>query len=190
MAHALLHLAFDHFRATNTPEWNAACDCVVARFLADIKVGAAPFQILPDAQFPVLPARDEDTLAARFRQNGIPPQLAKLGTAGTQPDMEWQERPEYSHSYWKPPEWPRLFSDGLQRAVSSAVRIAAGLDGEATEPTKAEKARQWFVSSYPLLGALAAAFKIIEDAPLCNRLSISVAAINMESREIFFAPGA
>ncbi len=192
LAHALLHLAFDHFRAVNTPEWNAACDCVVARFLADIKLGNAPFEILPDTHFPILPARDEETLAARF-QDGIPPQLAQLGTAGRGVlDMEWRE--VETRSYWKAPEWSRLFSDGLQRAVSSAVRVAAGLDGQAKEPTLAERARGWFIASYPLLGALlgalAAAFKIIEDGPLCNRLGISVAAINMERREIFFAPGA
>ncbi len=189
LAHALLHLAFDHFHAHNTPEWNAACDCVVARFLADIKVGTAPIDILPHSQFPPLPAREEESLAARFREGGIPPHLAQLGTAGVgNLDMEWCE--PVKHAYYRPPEWPRLFSDGLQRAVSSAVRVAAGLDGDAAEPTQAEKARAWFISSYPLLGALAAAFKIIEDGPLCNRLGISVAAINMESREIFFAPGA
>lgn len=190
LAHALLHLAFDHFRASMTPEWNAACDCVVGRFLADIKVGTVPYDILPDSSFPLLPARDEETLAARFLQTGIPSQLATLGTAGRQADMEWRDRAEYSSPYWKPPEWSRLFSEGLQRAVSSAVRIAAGLDGEAKQPTQAEKARQWFISSYPLLGALAAAFTIIEEGPLCHRLGISVAAINMASREIFFAPGA
>jgi predicted metal-dependent peptidase len=189
LAHALLHLAFDHFRGQNTLEWNAACDCIVARFLADIKLGSAPFDILPDALLPTLPARDEESLTARFQNDGIPPVLATLGTGGTgKVDMEWSEPRQ--HSYYRAPEWPRLFANGLQRAVASAVRIAAGLDGEAKEPSRAEKARQWFISSYPLLGALAAAFTIVEDASLCNRLGISVAAINMESREIFFAPGA
>jgi predicted metal-dependent peptidase len=190
LAHALLHLAFDHFRAENTPEWNTACDCIVARFLADIRLGTPPFDILPDATFPVLPGRDEETLAVRFRADGIPPQLARLSVAGVSKlDMEWCVV-ETGHQYWQTPEWPRLFSDGLQRAVSSAVRAAAGLEGEAAVATKAENARAWFISSYPLLGAIAAAFKIIEDAAICNRLGISVAAINMESREIFFAPGA
>ena len=187
LAHALLHLAFDHFRAEISPEWNAACDCSVARFLFDIKVGTPPVEVLPDSQFPILPARDEETLAARFRQNGVPSALSRLSVAGNGLDMEWIEP---RGGYFKPPEWPRLFSEGLQRAVSGAVRAAAGFVDEARAPTLAERARQWFIASYPLLGALASAFKLVEDAAICQRLGISVAAINMESREIFFAPGA
>ncbi|AIQ62480.1 hypothetical protein PSTEL_04540 [Paenibacillus stellifer] len=56
--------------------------------------------------------------------------------------------------------------------------------------TPAIKARNWFISSYPLMGAMAADFRIIEDPVLCNRLSISVAAVDAEAKEIFMDPAA
>ena len=54
----------------------------------------------------------------------------------------------------------------------------------------AQKAKNWFISSYPLLGALASTFKIIEDPIICSRMEISVAAINEELSEIYINPAA
>jgi predicted metal-dependent peptidase len=51
-------------------------------------------------------------------------------------------------------------------------------------------AKRWFINNFPLLGSLAAAFKIIEDAQVCQRLSISVAAVDAESQEIYINPAA
>ena len=43
LAHCLLHLGFGHFQEkTNFYEWNAACNCFVAKFLDDLKLGCAP----------------------------------------------------------------------------------------------------------------------------------------------------
>jgi hypothetical protein len=82
----------------------------------------------------------------------------------------------------------------LSAAVTSAVNVAAGVEpylGANTEIlTPARKARNWFISSYPLLGALATAFEIIEDPLVCQRMNISTAAVNMQSREIFINPAA
>ena len=51
LAHCLLHLGFGHLAAARRPahprEWAAACDCVVARFLADLKLGQPPEAIYP-----------------------------------------------------------------------------------------------------------------------------------------------
>lgn len=57
----------------------------------------------------------------------------------------------------------------------------AGGHGEVTRNTHtaSEKAAQWFISHYPLLGGLAAGFKIIEDYSYCNQEEISVAAVNV-----------
>ena len=41
------------------------------------------------------------------------------------------------------------------------------------------------MSSYPLFGALAADFTIIEDPLICTRMDISVAAIAVETKEIY-----
>jgi predicted metal-dependent peptidase len=56
--------------------------------------------------------------------------------------------------------------------------------------TEAQQARAWFINHYPLLGALASRFTIIEDQLLCHRLGISVAAIDCEAREIYMNPAA
>src|SRR5450432_2452168 len=54
----------------------------------------------------------------------------------------------------------------------------------------AERARNWFVSSFPLLGALAAAFDLIEDPLVCHRMQISVAAVSDYAKEIYITPAA
>lgn len=53
-----------------------------------------------------------------------------------------------------------------------------GVENERLSPY--EKARRWFISSYPLLGALAAGFEIVGDPLVCQRLGISVAAVDAE----------
>jgi predicted metal-dependent peptidase len=191
LAHCLLHLGFGHFKEKPRPrEWNAACDCFVAKFLADLKLGRPPRELMWAAPFA---ARDEERLYQQFCQDGIPEGLQGLGTAGMHhPDMiiEPLESDWWGHKM----DWPACFGQGLSAAVTSAVKVAAGVEthlGARTETlTPARKARNWFISSYPLLGALAAAFDIIEDPLLCQRLSISVAAVDMESREIFLNPAA
>ncbi|MDR0564840.1 MAG: hypothetical protein LBG78_07915 [Azoarcus sp.] len=52
------------------------------------------------------------------------------------------------------------------------------------------RAKQWFISSYPLLGAIAASFKLIEDRQVCYNMNISVAAISPSMQEIYINPAA
>src|SRR5262249_49470246 len=84
--------------------------------------------------------------------------------------------------------------EGLAQAVSSAVEVAAGriptLGSSTSDRSPAQRARSWFISSYPLLGALATTFKVFEDSLLCQRMEIAVAAVNVESKEIYFNPSA
>jgi predicted metal-dependent peptidase len=191
LAHALLHLAFGHFRVgEKSLDWNAACDVVVARFLADLKFARCPADLSCDLSD--VRADDEERLFRRFRERSLPDALRLLGTAGERSgDMFWAPAP--------PPlklqeELMRAFAAGLVASVSSAVRVAGGYEsrlGAAQENVStAERARRWFVNSYPLLGALAAAFTIVEDAALCQRLGIAVAAVDAEAKEIFVSPGA
>jgi predicted metal-dependent peptidase len=193
-AHALLHLGFEHFkpeRMQHWREWTAACDCFVARFLADLKFGRAP-EGAPVA----LPARTEAELFAAFVERGVPPELAGFGTAGGAADMMpargagqpprwgWMGRQE---------TWRELLDRGLAEAVRSAVRVAAGREsalgsGDGGRLTTAQAAREWFIHSYPLLGALAATFTVIEDAEVCRRWDISVAAVDDAAQEIYVNP--
>lgn len=68
------------------------------------------------------------------------------------------------------------------------VRVAGGDENPDKPRTVGERAKSWFISSYPLLGALAANFKLIEDAQICGRMDIPVAAIDTQSREIYLNP--
>lgn len=191
LAHCLLHLGFGHFQEKEHPrEWNAACDAFVAKFLADLKFGRPPETLKPAGIFT---AASEDKLYRQFCEGGIPPGLAGLGTAGPhQNDMVIQPvRRRYARIT---NDWPRYFGIGLSAAVTSAVNVAAGLEphlgASSRRLTPARQARDWFISSYPLLGALAAAFEIVEDPILCRRLDISVAAVDVHGKEIFINPAA
>jgi predicted metal-dependent peptidase len=194
-AHGLLHLGFEHFRPERQMhwrEWTTACDCFVARFLADLRFGRAPGGV-PDA----LPARTEAELFAAFLERGIPPELAGFGTAGGAADMvpPRAAKPEPPRWSWMGQQetWRQLLDRGLAEAVRSAVRVAAGREsalggGDGGQLSPAQAAREWFIHSYPLLGALAATFRLIEDADLCRRLDISVAAVDDAAQEIYVNP--
>lgn len=190
LGHCLLHLAFDHFREDNPPAWNAACDCIVARFLADTKIGAAPLEL--NQWLPPLPSRDENQLARRFANDGIGDAFANSGTAGdTALDMLWTEQPRTDWIRGTPLDWAQIFAQGLSNAVTHAVRVAAGADtSHAERQSSAQRARSWFISSYPLLGALAAAFEMVEDMVICGGLEILVAAIDVRERRIYLNPAA
>lgn len=191
LGHCLLHLGFGHFDVGEASlDWNAACDVVVARFLADLKFGRCPADMV--AELKDVRGDDEDRLFRRFRERNLPDKLRRLGTAGARSgDMFWSSRGLRPS---RREEWGRLFAAGLVASVTSAVRVAGGYEARlgASEETlsTAERARRWFVNSYPLLGALAAAFTLVEDTRVCSRLGIHVAAVDAEAKEIYVSPGA
>ncbi|MEC4816456.1 MAG: peptidase [Scytonema sp. PMC 1069.18] len=185
LAHCLLHLGFGHFQERkHLREWNAACDYFVAKFLADLKLGQAPDEYRLPLDFG---NRNEDSLYQEFCEKGIP-------GSDFYDFMDIILEP-YAPYYWgRSFDWQAGFGRGLTRAVTSAVNVAAGrepfLGADVENDTPAQKAKSWFINSYPLLGALAANFKIIEDPLVCQRLSISVAAVDTQSQEIFINPAA
>lgn len=191
LAHCLLHLGFDHFKKDKQRwEWNMACDCFVTRFLAMLKFGRPPqeFEGIAD-----IPGGTEDRLYQQFCEQGVPESLRCYSTSGNQShDMFFvgKEDRDLVHRI----DWQACFGKGLQAAVRSAVNVAAGYDktlGAANDGmSPAQRARAWFLSSFPLLGALAATFEIVEDPIICQRLHISVAAIDEYSQEIFMNPAA
>lgn len=191
LAHCLLHLGFGHLRERpRAREWNAACDCFLARFLGDLKLGKPPEDVQISTDFP---ARTEERLYEFFCEHGIPEQWREAGSAGAgQPDMIFAEKKEVR--WGRKVNWADCFAAGLVQAVTSAVNVAGGLGGfdrAADEKmTLARRAKNWFVSSFPLMGALAATFDIIEDPLVCSRLHISVAAVDIEARELFINPAA
>ncbi|MDR2625102.1 MAG: hypothetical protein LBC37_02080 [Zoogloeaceae bacterium] len=187
LAHCALHLGFRHFVRQGSAEaqkaWNAACDLAVEKFLSDLKFGKPWYEHpLPEG------IQDERRLFERFLREGIPPGYLGFGTAGNGPDLHMQE------TGGKPHDWAADFAYGLGRAVKSAVNVAGGQQNNLYDPDEtrspAQTAKAWFVSSYPLLGAIAAHFRLVEDAETCQRMNISIAAISAEMREIYINPRA
>ena len=121
LAHSLLHLGMEHFKEKEQPVlWNMACDCVVEKFLADLKFGAS----LYDSSLPA-GINDEERLYSRLLESTDKNEYTGFGTAGVSlPDMLFEEKSRYRH-YGKPPQWAKLFAAGLSAAVSSAVRVAS-----------------------------------------------------------------
>lgn len=189
LAHCLLHLGFGHFRRHPQPrEWNAACCAFVARFLAELKLGRAPMGLHGPVE---LPAASEERAYEVFCERGVPAELEGLGTAGPHAgDLVFAE----STGWQRDVQWGEIFGQGLAAAVTSAVQVAAGvkpaLGAVDYANSPAQRARSWFISSYPLLGALAASFRVIEDPLLCHRMGVSVAAVHAGTKEIYMNPAA
>lgn len=182
LAHCLLHLGFGHFQEHKKPrEWNYACDRFVCKFLAELKLGRPPEEYL---FFIELSARTEDKLYQELCDRGIPENYHS-DMIFELPTVRW-----WGHKI----DWQACFGQGLVVAVTSAVNVAAGVepvvDRNCSSQTNAQRAKAWFISSYPLIGALAASFEIIEDPLSCQRLDISVAAVDAQSKEIFINPAA
>ncbi|MGW0874937.1 vWA domain-containing protein [Streptomyces sp. NPDC002740] len=190
LAHAALHLGFGHLPASpheraQPDRYDLAARCmVVNRFLLAFPVGRVPDE-LPASY----PGGDEEQLAARWRRTGLPAAYEHCGTAGTAAD---QVLVRWTWSGRRMPDWPLAFATALTGTVSAAMDMAGGrrtsLSGEVTPLRPWERALSWFVSSYPLLGGLAAGIKLVADAELARAHGISIAAVNAEAGEIYINP--
>ncbi|WP_331728096.1 DUF2201 family putative metallopeptidase [Streptomyces sp. NBC_00158] len=191
LAHALLHLGFGHVPAaaddrTQPDPFDLAARCVVVnRFLQTFPVGRAPDHLPADH-----PGGDEAELAARWRRDGIPPAYEHCGTAGRGPDQvltTWRARGGAAV-----PDWQAAFAAALTRSVSAAMEVAGGrrdrTTGERVAQRPWDRALNWFVSSYPLLGGLAAGLTVVADAELARAQDISVAAVSATAGEIYVNP--
>ena len=87
-AHCLLHLGFGHFKVQKyqQQEWNAACDCYIAKFLYDLKLRNPPLELkglLQDlVAYGSFSLRSEEALFEQFCEQGMPAVLFPTGTAG------------------------------------------------------------------------------------------------------------
>ena len=209
LAHNMLHLAFGHFDADKMPgyfitldsgrkerkieidplTWNMACDIYITKFLADIKFGQSvnsdPMNILSKN------LGDEIKIYQYLVDNGIPVTSNFYGTTTTgAPDMRGLDKPlVYDKNKNQFNTFAKSFSIALANSVSEAISNAGGHSFTQNEKlTNGQKAAHWFIDHYPLLGGLAAHFKIIEDYTYCNRYDIHIAAIDMSCGEIYLNP--
>lgn len=191
LAHQALHLGMGHFSRkglANSEVWNTACDLVVGRFLDQLQIGKAPNGLEYDRSFP---AWDEEKWLRQFQRDGIASSYRGFGTGNGPLDMRWKEPPmKYRYYGSQPIPFEDLFARGLARAATQAVRTAAGFGDVPDRKSEAEEAKSWFLSHYPLLGSLAASFRIIEDQEICRTEEISIAAVNVMTKEIYINPAA
>ena len=182
ISHCLLHLGFGHIREDRQgdPIWNAACDLVVTKFLRDSRIGVPP----PDFQNELPCAvKSEEQAAEWLRVQGPVQNLFSTMTRG-RPDMLWRGKPRR--------DYVEFLAESLQDSMRDAVRAAGGLPPmreNRQQAARYREARDWFVSSYPLLGALAASFRIVDDASAVRRLNVPVAAVSPQLQEIYINPG-
>jgi predicted metal-dependent peptidase len=173
-AHCLIHLGFDHLAQHHLAGWQAATGMPSGRN------AGARFEVAWN-----LAACVEVNQFLSHLKIGRPPE----GLGGG--DLSWEGVPS-PHSWRGPANWPDLFAVGLASAVGAAVDVAGGvaesLAGEGGRKTQWRQALSWFISSYPLLGALAAAFKLVEDAEVCRLHGIGVAAISPAAAELYVNP--
>jgi predicted metal-dependent peptidase len=208
LAHARLHLGFGHLTAAqeqlpdSDPALAAARCAVVNRFLRGFKVGTPP---LADVDWP---NGDEETLAVAWRAAGIPERFADCGTAGRSiggtgtgkttagfaagldhVEVPWST-PLHPGAHFRYnnqlPKWTESFSAELTKAIAETIERAAGR-GERRKGAW-HAALEWFVSSFPLLGAIAARLVLVADADLARRAQISVAAVDARAGEIYVNP--
>ncbi|MDR1050725.1 MAG: peptidase [Deltaproteobacteria bacterium] len=193
VAHCLLHYGLGHFaKPRGNPEfWNIACDCYAARFLEQIKFGWRPDSIPSTMNLGV---GSEESLYSRYLDSHVPFEHLSFGLNGRFPDMLDAGAP-VAPPAWRPRganDWPSIFAAGVAEALKEAVSIAGGWSDRHSEKTRksnAARAKEWFVNSYPLLGALAAGFKLVEDPLVCRRLAVTVAAVDVSLQEIYLNPG-
>ncbi|MEV0292720.1 hypothetical protein [Nocardia sp. NPDC050710] len=194
-AHCLLHAGFGHLDPRTTPPGNiiaetswdhdhaephpayrAACCAVVDQYLTTMKIGRRPdeFAFPPHIS-------DEHETGARWRETAVPAAYERTES----PDFLIGDAEVAKRS-----DFPGLFAAGLAAAARDALATAGGehtKDG--LRPKRAwDAALGWFVSSFPLLGALAAGMTVVADADLARDWDISIAAVNAEAAEIYINP--
>ncbi len=192
LAHCLLHLGLGHIREEKEgdPFWNAACDCVAARYLADLHIGTVPEEL--SAPLPSGP-REEEKLCSWLKEHRDPVCFLFSTMSGGRADMKWQGEGRPWHWWSGPTDWRQLFAESLRDALRTAVDYAGGVrtdPGDSRKMGSIQRAREWFLSGYPLLGGVAAGFRLVEDALVAQRMDISIAAISVQMQEIYVNPAA
>lgn len=200
MAHKILHHAFGHFDAEKMPGyehvkedgttekivqcnervWNIACDAYINRFLADLKFGESIYEF--DFMDKIRTSADELEIYQYLMENG------EWKNHEFIMDMQGLDQPHY-YSDDDCNYYAKAFANNLIWYVGETVYRAGGHE-EGVLTNEAEDAAEWFINCYPLLGSLAASFKIIYDAKICIEEEIQIAAVDANAGKIYVNPSA
>lgn len=195
LAHCLLHLAFGHFDYDKLPSksnyypdlWNKACDIYVTRFLSDINFGT-PTVPDPADIYSKLNLNSEIKIYEHLLEleNEQPQQT--FGTNSLRDcDMVGLNHPVFYKNN-ETNTYIERFSYAISTSINQSVSIAGGRKWSEKQDTIIKQASSYFLTHYPLLGGLAASFKIIEDIDFCHNHDIQIAAVNSEQGEIYANP--
>lgn len=102
----------------------------------------------------------------------------------------------YAHARCLPTTPPVDAEQAFARALVDNAKRALQLQHDANHALRpgsdphstAARARRWLITHYPLLGSLLTQFELVEDAAVCERLAIGIAAIQVSTGEIFINP--
>ena len=179
IAHCMLHLGFGHFREHSDRLWNTACDWIVTKFLRDSHIGLPPKEFIQAFPFAV---KSEEQVYRKLKDH---PELAaqvSFGMTTDKADMVWNGETK--------DDYPKELAHSLQNAIQDAIEDAQYGSTKKRSTGPYGVARNWFVSSYPLLGAVASSFRIVDDENVTMRANIPVAAVNPALKEIYVDPRA
>jgi predicted metal-dependent peptidase len=194
LAHLVLHLGLGHTDPARTdpvdlgavirsrrgtvhvPEraYAAACCVTVDRVLATLRVGRCPY---PRPAEP--PVDDERELARRWRAARIPRWAEPVSLVDfLVGDEETARRHDFTGG----------FARGLTAVATDALGLVRGAAVHGREPGPWDQALDWFVTSFPLLGAVATGMTVVADAELARGHHIALAAVDAVAAEIYVNP--
>ncbi len=180
ISHCLLHLGFGHFRQQQDRFWNTACDLVVTKFLRDAHIGSPPKEF--QQMFPVA-VRNEEQVYQELLSRPELATKANFSLTDGRPDMVWNGEADE--------DFTQLLAKALQDSIRDAIEGAryGNIENSGRKSrTEYDAAKEWFVSSYPLLGAVAASFRVVADNSVLMRANIPVAAVSPALQEIYINP--
>lgn len=181
IAHCMLHLGFGHIRRGADSFWNTACDWVVTKFLKDSHIGTPPMEFQQEFPFPV---KNEDQVYQQL-QDRPNKAMPLFSLTNGRPDMVWDG--ESKEDYTEALAWS--LQSSIQKALEKA-NYSENYPSNRISLTKYGRAKEWFISSYPLLGAIAASFRIIDDNDVAWRMHVPIAAVSPALQEIYINPKA
>ena len=207
IAHCMLHLAFGHFDAERMPGywqqisdkkqtwvndyipdlWNMACDIFITRFLSDIKFGRNDIDMTVLSNYGS--ATSELKIYEQLTERHIDPKTNSFGTAGEYPDMIGTDSPLTYH--FGKNTYAADFAYALAESVRTVIDQAGNQSAVRSKHRSVmEKAAEWFINHYPLLGGVATGFRLIETLGRSDLNDIEVAAVNVVNGEIYVNPAA
>lgn len=191
-ARVRLHISLNHLDPRRRDlSWHMAAWCRAEQMLATAGIGRRPAGFKPVPAD--LPRGDDDALAAYLDDQPMRPEIASLSLAGAGQRF-WHFAEHFEISGKLRGQRIAVLAQGIRTAAARALNKPDGLcmpsDSSRKPGTVIMRARDWILSEYPLLAALASSFTLIEDETRCSQMSISVAAICDETQEIYVNPRA